>query len=448
MEVSNKLNIREILKKGDLVEVKTVDWTLDGRAVCKYEGFPIFVKAAIGSDLSLVKITRVKKSFAEAILVKSLIKSDKLVENEFDTRPLINSYPFINIKKEHQFKWKKAMVEGQLKRLGGIEADVEFHAYSHFAYRNKVNLRLDQEGYLSYSKQGTNSLIKIENDPMAILPIQKMIKLWQVNFPKSLKSEPFDVKKIRMVIFRANRRGEGMLILVTAQLSKSERKILFKLCNFLNVKVLCTCENRRAADISLNGNFYFDTEKTYLDEHIMDLSLRLSPQSFLQVNVFSIEDLYNKALDLLGKVSGKRVLDLYCGTGITSLLLEKRGACVLGIELVNEAIKDAEKNAEVNGCRNIKFISGRVEKLLKENKELNSDLALVDPPEKGMEEEAINSIIASDIKRLVYVSCNPSTLSRDCKRLVEAGFNVIEVHGYDQFFCTGHVEVIALLAKE
>ena len=442
------INLKDLIKLGSTIETEIVDWTLDGRGVGKFRSFTIFVNGGIGAKKCLVRITKVKKSYAEGDLVECLEKSDKLRQIDFDPRPLSFSYPFLEIDEAVQAQWKKKMIQEQLRRLGGVDADVIFHPYPHMEYRNKVNLRLDGEGYLSYSIRGTNELLRIDNDPFAVKRIQDLIGYWQEIVPGAFKRSTGQIhRKIRMVIFRANLKGQTMIVLVTDPLNSRERKELFDAVGLLNSHILCTCENKRKGDISLNGDFHYSGENRYLDESLMGLKLRLSPASFLQVNVFSIEDLYTKALDLLGNISGENVLDLYCGIGITSVLMEKRGARVLGIELDGDAVNDAKENASLNGASNVEFIRGRVEDCLNKQEEFGADLALVDPPEKGMDGSVTDAIKDSNIKRLVYVSCNPSSLSRDVRRLSDGGFIVQEVHGFDQFFCTGHVEAIALIQK-
>lgn len=449
MTENRKTDLKDFIKKGEEIETEIVDWTLDGRGVGKFRSFTIFVNGGIGAKRCLVRITRVKKPYAEGDLVECLEKSDKLREVDFDPWPLSFSYPLLEINEKAQALWKKKMIQEQLKRLGGVDADVIFHSYPYMEYRNKVNLRLDGEGYLSYSMRGTNELLRIDNDPFAVSSIQDLIGSWQERVPEEFKRGSIQIhRKIRMVVFRANSNGQTMVVLVTDPLNSRERKELFEAVELLDSHLLCTCENTRKGDISLNGDFHYSGENRYLNENIMGLKLRLSPASFLQVNVFSIEDLYSKALDLLGNISGKNVLDLYCGTGITSILMEKRGAQVMGIELDGDAVNDAEENARINMAANVEFIRRRVEDCLNKQKEFGADLALVDPPEKGMDGSVIDAIKASNIKRLVYVSCNPSSLSRDIKRLSDGGFIVQEVHGFDQFFCTGHVETVVLVSRK
>ena len=182
----------------------------------------------------------------------------------------------------------------------------------------------------------------------------------------------------------------------------------------------------------------------FITEYIEDLKFRISPLAFFQVNPVQTEVLYGKALEYAKLTGNEVVYDLYCGTGTISLFLARNAKKVYGIEVVADAIKDAVKNAEINGIKNAEFIVGEAENVELTQK---ADVVVLDPPRKGCDEKLLSTLVNMGPKRIVYVSCNPSTLARDLKYLAENGFEVCEVQPVDMFPHTAHVESVALISR-
>ena len=176
----------------------------------------------------------------------------------------------------------------------------------------------------------------------------------------------------------------------------------------------------------------------------------ISPLSFFQVNPVQTEVLYNKALEYANLTGNETVFDIYCGIGTISLFLAQKAKKVYGIEIVEDAIKDAKRNAELNGLENTEFYAGKAEevvpKMYKEGKK--ADVVVVDPPRKGCDEKVLDTIVSMDPERVVYVSCNPSTLARDLAYMDERGFKCIEIQPVDMFPHSVHVENVALLERK
>ena len=172
--------------------------------------------------------------------------------------------------------------------------------------------------------------------------------------------------------------------------------------------------------------------------------------SFYQVNPEQTEKLYRKALEYADLHGDETVWDLYCGIGTISLFLAQKAKKVMGVEIIPEAIDDARKNAKVNGFDNVEFFVGKAEEVLPEQYKkygVYADVIVVDPPRKGCDEVALNTMITMAPKKIVYVSCDPATLARDVKMLVAAGYEVDKVCAVDQFGHSGHVEVATLLTR-
>lgn len=187
-----------------------------------------------------------------------------------------------------------------------------------------------------------------------------------------------------------------------------------------------------------------------ITDYIGNVKYQINPLSFYQVNPEQTEKLYRKALEYADLHGDETVWDLYCGIGTISLFLAQKAKKVMGVEIIPEAIDDARKNAKMNGFDNVEFFVGKAEEVLPEQYKkygVYADVIVVDPPRKGCDEVALNTMITMAPKKIVYVSCDPATLARDVKMLVAAGYEVEKVCAVDQFGHSGHVEVATLLTR-
>ena len=240
-----------------------------------------------------------------------------------------------------------------------------------------------------------------------------------------------------------------ILVINEKKLKCSNELIKYLLSEIPSIKSIILNINTKNTNVILGEKniTLFGTEK--IKEQICDLIFEISPFSFFQVNPIQTEVLYNKVLGFANLTGNEIVLDLYCGIGTISLLLAKNAKKVYGIEIVEDAILDARKNAEVNSIKNVEFLSGDVEKVILDicNKGIELDVVVLDPPRKGCETKVLETIVAINPERIIYVSCNPSTLARDLNYLVDKGFLVNEVQPVDMFPHTSHVECILRLER-
>ncbi|MBR6349295.1 MAG: 23S rRNA (uracil(1939)-C(5))-methyltransferase RlmD, partial [Lachnospiraceae bacterium] len=188
----------------------------------------------------------------------------------------------------------------------------------------------------------------------------------------------------------------------------------------------------------------------YITDTIGDLSFRISPLAFFQINPEQTEKLYAKALEYAGLTSRENVWDLYCGSGTISLFLARQAALVRGVEIVPAAIENAEENARLNGIENALFFCGEAEKIFPEwaqEEDAQADVVVVDPPRKGCDVRLLEAIIKVAPDRIVYVSCDPATLARDVKILSDGGYKLVKAQPVDMFPHTVHVETVVLMTK-
>ena len=183
-------------------------------------------------------------------------------------------------------------------------------------------------------------------------------------------------------------------------------------------------------------------------EKIGEYVFKISPKSFFQINSAMVEKLYEKVASCLQNDRDNTILDLYCGVGTISIYVSKYVKKVVGVEVSKSSIKDATVNKELNSCQNVEFIRGKSEdKIQSIIKDYKAETVIVDPPRKGLEKSLIEVISKSQVEKVIYVSCNPTTLARDLKLFTENGFEVVEVEGYDMFPNTVHVETVVLMYR-
>nr|WP_072514386.1 23S rRNA (uracil(1939)-C(5))-methyltransferase RlmD [Ndongobacter massiliensis] len=435
------------MKIGDHVRVKITDWTTEGRGVARSEGRVLFVEGALPGDVCEVEVRLIKKNFVRARTLRILSDSpDRRIssaeEQEDDGADLYALRP------EAQRRWKKDYIEQSMRRIGGLETDCEFVPMPDTGYRNKVLFRLNEKGQLCRLRRRSKERIAVFRDPLVVPALQSTIAHWNDAVAATLVQQNQE-DAVRAVQLRVNSAGHLMVSLILRPVVPQRRRQIFDVLHpLLQPEVLCACETAREGDVALQNPLYFATNQRMLSETICGLQLSLSPASFFQVNRDSVEMLYQIALAFFSEGTGKTILDLYCGTGVTSLLLAKRGARVIGVEVEPSAVRDAKKNARRNAVQGAEFRCARVEQILPQLlEESKATEILLDPPRAGLHKKAVEALCASGAQRIVYISCNPATLARDCGRLCESGFVVKSLVGVDQFVNTSNVETVCLLTR-
>jgi 23S rRNA (uracil1939-C5)-methyltransferase len=242
-----------------------------------------------------------------------------------------------------------------------------------------------------------------------------------------------------------------MVVLVTRAEKLPNKDVLVKELTeaFPNLKSIMQNINEKRTNVILGRKTKLLWGEEYIYDRIGDLTFAISAKSFYQVNPLQTKILYDKALEY-AQIGGKDiVIDAYCGIGTISLFLAEQARKVYGVEVVPEAIDDAKKNAKLNGITNAEFYVGEAERMMPwwKAQGLSPDVIVVDPPRKGCDEELLKSMLDTAPKRIVYVSCNPSTLALDLRVLEDGGFAVREVQPVDMFPMTGHVEAVVSIER-
>ncbi|MBI9013779.1 MAG: 23S rRNA (uracil(1939)-C(5))-methyltransferase RlmD [Clostridiales bacterium] len=448
-----------MLTKNECYELKIIDLGDNGEGIGKVDNFTVFVHGAIPGDLVKAKIIKVKKQYAVA-LVDSIIESSSYRQ--------IPECPYVKcggcqtqvMTYDAQLKIKKQQVENSMKRIGDLDVEVldVIGMEEPIAYRNKSQypVRLvDGEVRVGFYKQRTHDVVNIDNCMVQHPLINKMMKSLK-NKLNDIDIKIYNEEKhrgiLRHIITRISFKTEDiMLIFVTN--SKEEQSVLKTLGDsliedFPQIKSVIQNINTSKGNRVMGYENITLCGQDKIVDYIEDNSFEISPLSFLQVNPSQTDVLYKQALEMADITKEDTVFDVYCGIGTISLFLAKSAKKVIGVEIIEAAIEDAIENAVRNNVNNTEFITGKAEEVMPKlyKTGYKADVVVVDPPRKGCEIEVLQTLLNMAPKKIVYVSCKPSTLARDLKILSEK-YTVESVQPVDLFPHTTHVETVTLLKR-
>lgn len=450
------------VKKGNIIEGEIIDISHEGNGVVKLEGYTIFTEGGLIGDIVSVKIIDVKKKYSLGKTVKIIKPSKFRVDKKCSISDFCGGCPLQGLDYNMELDFKTNKVKNDLKKIGGLD-DVAIHHTIGMdnpnRYRNKVQIPVgieNGETVIGFYKKGSHDIANIDVCEIQHEVADKATRVIR-KYIEEFKIEPYDNKTGRgllrhIIVKNSFKTGDTMVILVTNgnTLPHSEQLVKMLKSEIPELKSVIQNINTKRTNLVMGSKskVVFGEEK--IVDYIGGLKFHISAESFFQVNPVQTEVLYNKALEYAGLEGTEIVFDIYCGIGTISLFLAKKAKKVYGIESVHQAIKDAKENARINRIDNVEFHCGNAEEIFPKlyQKGIKADVVVVDPPRKGCDSQVIDTIIKMKPEKVVYVSCNPSTLARDLKILSENGFKVLEVQPVDMFPYTTHVETICLMSKE
>ena len=451
-----------MLSKNKEYIVDIVDIGQGGVGIGKYEGFTVFVDGGLVQDKIKVKITKSKKNYAVGDIVEIIEKSPFRVERKCsESLRQCGGCQIQELDYQKQLDVKTNEVKQVISRIGKLD-DVVIHdtlGMEHpFRYRNKAQFPIqkkDNMPVIGFYKKKSHDLISTDeciiqhevNDK-----IIKIIKTYIRAYNVSIYDEKTHKGLLRHVVTKVGfTTGEVMIVLVANGKKLPYLKELASVLkeNIPGFKTLVVNVKKKKTNVILGKENIVAYGDGMIRDYIGELVFEISPLSFFQVNPLQTEVLYNKALEYANLGENDTVFDIYCGIGTISLFLAQKAKKVYGIEIVEDAIKDAKRNAKINNMDNVEFYVGKAEevvpKMYQEGKRAN--VVVVDPPRKGCDEKVLDTIISMQPDRVVYVSCNPSTLARDLAYLNERGYKCHEIQPVDMFPHSVHVENVAWLSK-
>ncbi len=449
-----------MVENNKVYEIKIDDMGHSGEGVGKIEGFTVFVEGGLPEDLLKIKITQVKKNYAIGKLLEVIAPAPSRIAAPCPIAHRCGGCQIMHMDYLAQLKIKEKRVAETIKRIGKLEPIIHttLGMEKPYEYRNKAQFPVGLvkgKALMGFYEKGSHQIVDTPychiQHPINV-NIVNVIKDYITRYGVSVYDEKSGKGLIRHLVTKVGyTTGEVMVVLITNGKSLPHQQELIDALkeNVQGLKSIIQNVNER------NTNIIFgrETKTLYgadkIVDYIGDLKFNISAQSFFQVNPLQTKVLYDKALEYAGLRGEETVFDIYCGIGTISLFLAQKAKKVYGVEVVEEAIKDAKENAALNNLNNTEFYAGEAEVVVPKlyEKGIKADVVVVDPPRKGCEEIVLDTIANMQPERIVYVSCNPATLARDLAYLEEKGYRTVEVQPVDMFPHTAHVECVVLMTN-
>ena len=459
------------MKKNDVFVTRIRDISDEGAGIGSFEGMTFFIPGALPDDEIEAGITKLKKSYGYARLIRVISPSADRIEPVCPISDKCGGCTMMSLSYEAELRYKTGKVKDALVRIGGFETGFIDEITEPIIgmdepcrYRNKAQypVQRDNNGNIAIGFYASRShrvipcedcLIGQESDRRIIGIIRKWMEDHSI--------EPYDETtgkgELRHILIRT---GRGP---ANSEIGDSDSRQIM-VCLIVNGSSISFCEEitkRLAAEpdvcsVVLNENTRRDNVilgnrtkclygNPYIEDHIGDVTFRIQARSFYQVNPVQMEKLYGVVAKYADLKGSECVWDIYCGIGTIGLTLAKNAGEVCGVEIIPDAVEDARVNARANGIKNASYTLGAAEDVLPD---AEPDLVIVDPPRKGCDERCLKAILSAAPPRIIYVSCNPATLARDLKILCADSYSLLSVTPVDQFSRSGHVETVCLLTRK
>lgn len=443
------------------LSAKIVDITDDGNCIAKADSLVYFLAKGVVGDQVLIQPTVKKKNYCLAELVEVIEPSVNRIKSDCPYSERCGGCSLREYTYDAQIRLKARKVCEKIKRslrIQSFKLDKIIPATKINYYRNNVQLKSSfntEKLKIGFFEKASHKIVEIEH----CLLLPRIMNQALINIKSFLESlywnkssgKDFDLDNLKEIVLRTNEReSELMLVLIKKSFSKNIQKYKAAIENFAeSSKIISIYEKNSDGQLNLLYG------KAHLKIKILDKSFQLSPNSFFQVNTKQSEKLFLEVLSQLKAEKIDIVFDLFCGVGSISLIIAEYVKKLYGIELEANAVKDAEENARLNKIHNAEFIFGSVEKIFNENfhssdglKLKNVHKLLLDPPRAGLKKSTIETIAKTDVRKLVYVSCNPASLARDLKIFSDNGFVISYSAIVDMFPFTQHIESIVQLIRK
>ncbi|MBQ6858340.1 MAG: 23S rRNA (uracil(1939)-C(5))-methyltransferase RlmD [Clostridia bacterium] len=450
-----------MLRKNDIFEMTCESFGQDAQGVCRHEGMAVFVPGLLPGERALVRIVKPEKRYAFGRIDKLLTESSERTEPFCPVYKRCGGCSCQHMAYETSLRFKQDQVQQLLSRVGGLDIAVPpvLGMDEPFAYRNKGAYPVAEvkgEPACGFFAPRSHDLVPLPAQGCRIQRLDsrdaaQAVLGWMKKTGARAYDEVSGKGLVRHIMTRSTRSGGLMVVLVVTRRDIPARDLLIQSLRSAVPGLLSVCLsiNSRRTNVILGEEIHTLWGQPVMEDTLHGLKFSVSPLSFFQVNPEQTEKLYQLALDYAQLSGGETVVDAYCGAGTISLLLARRAKKVIGIEIVEPAIRNAEENAARNGVCNAEFIVGASEEVLPRLVAggMRPDVIVVDPPRKGCEEAVLQAIIAAAPNRVVYVSCGAPTLARDAKILCEGGYRAEKVQCVDMFCWTGAVETVMLFSR-
>ena len=466
------------MQKNQTVITEITDIGVNGEGIGKVDGYTLFIKDAVIGDQVEVKVTKARKNYGYARLMKILSPSPDRVNARCAFARQCGGCQIQEMSYEKQLEFKARKVRGNLERIGGFPPELLDRVMEPavgmdqpFGYRNKAQFPFgtDKEGrpVTGFYAGRTHSIIANTDCALGV-PVNREILKIILTYMEENHVPSYDEKTgtgvIRHALIRFGFTTKEIMVCLVINSRKLpyEEHLVEKLRAIEGMTSISVSPNMEQTNVIMGSTFRVLWGKEYITDYIGSVKYQISPLSFYQVNPVQTEKLYSLALEYADLQGGESVWDLYCGIGTISLFLAQKAGQVYGVEIVPQAIIDARKNAQINGIENAEFFVGKAEEVLPDyydrykkehgGERARADVIVVDPPRKGCDEALLETVVKMAPERVVYVSCDSATLARDTlardmKYLCGNGYEVRKVRAVDMFPMTVHVETVVLLSQ-
>lgn len=460
------------MQKNDSAVVEITDIGVGGEGIGKIDGYTLFVKDAVIGDKAEVRITKAKKNYGYARLIKVIEPSEYRVEPRCRFARQCGGCQIQEMSYERQLEFKADKVRGNLERIGDFAPDELDKVMEPvlgmdepFGYRNKAQFPFstDRDGnpVAGFYAGRTHNIIANTDCALGAAQNQQILEII-LDYMKENSVPAYNEKDaegvIRHVLIRSGYATKEIMVclVINAEKLPCAARLIEKLCTVEGMTGISVSPNMERTNVIMGKTFQVLWGQGYITDYIGNIKYQISPLSFYQVNPVQTEKLYSLALEYADLKGGETVWDLYCGIGTISLFLAQKAGKVYGVEIVPQAIEDARHNAQINGIDNAEFFAGKAEEVLpayyerqerKKGAKEYADVIVVDPPRKGCDRTLLETIVKMQPEKVVYVSCDPATLARDLKYLRGEGYEIKRIRPVDMFPMTVHIETVVLLSK-
>ncbi|EPY2277771.1 23S rRNA (uracil(1939)-C(5))-methyltransferase RlmD [Clostridium sporogenes] len=450
------------MRKGKEYEFLIEETEFPGTGIAQKDGLPVYIKGTLPGQKVLAKITKKRREYAQAKLLEIIENVDYAIKNKCPHFGQCGgcSTQYIPYEKQLEIKEEQLLKLFKNKEIEDFEFLGVEKSPEEYEYRNKMEFTfgdMEKGGDLTlgmHVKNRSFSIVTVDNCEIVDKDFRNILT-YVVNYFNKERLPKYRVMSHEgflrnLVIRKAKNTGEILVNIVTTSQMEFDFKeivdILLKGEYKGEIKGILHTINDTLSDVVQVDKLEILYGRDYIIEELLGLKFKIAPEAFFQTNSKGAEKLYSIVKDFLGDASSKVVFDLYCGTGTIGQIVAPKAKKVIGVELIEEAVKAANENAKLNGLDNCEFIAGDVAKVIKNVKQ-KPDIIILDPPRPGVHPVALEYVVKFEPKEIIYVSCNPKTLVDDLKYLMDNGYKLEKVKGMDMFPHTPHLETVVKLSK-
>lgn len=447
----------DAIQKNEVIEGKVIDLTHEGHGVVKLDRYPIFVPNALINETIEFKVIKVKKNFAIGKLIEIKKESEERVEPPCVYYHKCGGCQLQHMTYQAQLNMKKEQVVNLFHRKADFKDTIIHDTIgmdNPWFYRNKsqvpVGKNNENKVITGFYRQRSHDIIDMDEcliqDNMH-QDVLNQLKLWFNELNISIYNERKKQGLMRHVVIRTGHHSRELMVVFVTNGKK------FKQSDVLTEKLVAAFPeivsvkhnvNDTHSNVIMGETSYTLYGKDEIQDTLSDVTFKISDQSFYQINSIQTEKLYQRAIEYAELKGEETILDTYCGIGTIGLYMAPKAQHVYGVEIVPEAIADAKQNATLNQFENTTFVCGKAEEVILKWKAqgIKPDVVMVDPPRKGCDETFLETLLELNPRKIVYISCNPSTQQRDAQQLAQR-YKLTQITPVDMFPHTTHVETVA-----